>query len=225
MEDTRHLNLTDPATETVYCHYQGDVVKFDGVHVAKVCWNCPYWGGLAEGYGVECVYDDPNATAPEVKYTKPNAAKAEAPQKPAEGEEDSVASAAGIAARDARAQLAPAKPEQEVPAEDAGKGAEQPPAEEGAAAAAPAPGAAGAEEEMPTEPAATTAPATPPAKAPAAPAPKAPPAAPTAPAAPGAKAPVPPVPPKKKKPFPPVPAGKSATAVDVLAAIAQEKKS
>src|SRR3990167_1814496 len=108
-EDVRHINLTNPADETAFCFYQGDVVKFDGVHVAKVCWNCPFWGGLADGYGVECVYDDPGATAPEVKYTKPNAAMAEAPERFAEGEEDSVASAAGIAARDARAQLAPAK--------------------------------------------------------------------------------------------------------------------
>ncbi len=215
MEDTRHLNLTDPATETVFCFYQGDVVKFDGVHVAKVCWNCPFWGGLAEGYGVECVYDDPNAREQTVKYTKPNAAKAEAPERFAEGEEDSVASAAGIAARDARAQLAPAQPEEEVPAEDEGAAAGQPAAEEGAAVPAPAPGVAGSEEEeMPTQPAA----AAPAPKAPAAPAPKAP------PAAPGAKAPALPAPPEKKKPFP---AAKAATAVDVLAALTQtqEKKS
>ena len=128
MQDARHINMTDPATEQVYCHFQGDVAKFDGVHVATVCWGCPFWAGLAGGFGVECVYDDANATQPEVTYTKPATAMAEAPE--AVEDADSIASTDGIAARDERVKLTPATEDAEAPTEEV-------PAEE-APAAAPA---------------------------------------------------------------------------------------
>jgi len=112
MEDVNHINLVD-ANEQVYCHFTGQVDVFDGVHVAKLCWNCPFWGGLTpEGNGVSCVYDDPAATAASVKYTKPSAALAEAPERP----EDltTVSSQAGLAAFQARQAMVPAQPEGEA---------------------------------------------------------------------------------------------------------------
>lgn len=115
-QDVRHKNMTDPAAEQAYCHLQGDIVKFDGVHVANVCWGCSYWGGLAGGFGVECVYDDANATQPEVTYTKPVTAMAEAPE--AVDDADSISSADGIAARDARIALTPVAADADVPAKE-----------------------------------------------------------------------------------------------------------
>lgn len=135
MEDVRHINKTDPATEQVFCFYRGAVAKFDGEHVANVCWQCPYWGGLAGGYGVECVYDDPSATAVAVTYTKPSAAAAEAPEVPED--KDSVASQAGIAARDARIEMSPPAAEGEIPAVEPAPATDEAAAEESTPLAAP----------------------------------------------------------------------------------------
>lgn len=101
-EDVVHINLTDP-NEQVYCHLLGEVSTFDGPFVSKTCWTCPYWTGLARGYGVECTYDDPNASSNPVKYSKATAAKAEAPEPPEDPE--TISSQAGVAALRSREQL------------------------------------------------------------------------------------------------------------------------
>ncbi len=127
-QDVKHINMTEPVSETVYCHYQGDIVKFDGVHVANICWGCPFWAGLAGGFGVECIYDDANATQPEVVYTKPATAKAEAPERVEDA--DSIASTDGIAARDARVKLSPAVEDATTPVEEETPTEEAAPTEE-----------------------------------------------------------------------------------------------
>jgi len=111
MEDVIHVNATDPNGQ-VYCHYQGDVVNFDGVHVSKVCWTCPFWTGLNGGFGVECTYDDPGATANPMKYTKAGAAKAEAPE-PTD-DPNSVSSQGGLASMQARQGLQNEEPVEET---------------------------------------------------------------------------------------------------------------
>lgn len=101
----RHVNLTDEDGQ-VYCHQEGGLVVYDGEHIHKSCWSCPYWSGVAKGYGVECSYEDVNVPAgiDEVSMSKPEDALAAAPPIPKSSVD--IASPIGIAARDARVVLA-----------------------------------------------------------------------------------------------------------------------
>ena len=116
MEDVRHINRVD-TNEQVYCHNVGKIVTFDGPFVAKTCWLCPLWGGLSDGYGVECVWDDAKAPSAEVKYTKPATAQAEAGERPSDL--SAIGSQASLAALKARLSLKPGQEDQaEQPASD-----------------------------------------------------------------------------------------------------------
>lgn len=124
MEDVIHIHKID-SSENVYCHKMGDIVKFDGPFVAKECWACPLWAGLDDGTAVVCVYDDPNAAQKMLTYTKPSAAKAEAPEKPKNPDEvsslDSLAamkSRLKLTAADGRIPTTAGGPEPTAPAEE-----------------------------------------------------------------------------------------------------------
>ncbi len=112
MQDVKHINVVDPATESVYCHAAGDVVKFDGPYVANNCWFCPLWGGLNDGYSVVCIFDDEREAQPEVTYTKPTAAMRHAPQP----EEDlsAISSVASLEAWKARLKVTPVQQDEPV---------------------------------------------------------------------------------------------------------------
>lgn len=198
MEDVVHKNLTDP-NEQVYCHLNSSIVSFDGPFVAQTCWMCPFFVGLAGGFGVECCYDDANATTNPMIFNKPSAAQAEAPD--AGDDPTAIASQAGIASAAARVQAMPQ--ESDVPAQDedvADGGADD--ATEGDANAPTPPGneakaPAGKKAPTPPMPSDAKVPAAPGAKAPAVPNAKAPPVPSGIPAPQGN------FPPKKKSPFPP----------------------
>lgn len=92
---SNHVNLLDDSGQ-VYCHYEGDIVTLDGEHIAQVCWKCPYWVGLAGGYGVECEYKDGNLGKGVEKMTYRNAEDARDHAPEATKSYDSIASKDGI---------------------------------------------------------------------------------------------------------------------------------
>jgi hypothetical protein len=100
----RHINLTDDEGQ-VYCHQKHAIIPIDGEHIAKSCWGCSYWSGMAKGWGVECTYEDGNIVkgVDEVSFSQPSDALSAAP--PISKAMDEIASPVGIAARDARMML------------------------------------------------------------------------------------------------------------------------
>ena len=59
-----HVNIPNYKGE-VYCHLIDDKLSFKSENMAKVrhqCSNCKFFGGTAQGQGVECVYPDTKAT-------------------------------------------------------------------------------------------------------------------------------------------------------------------
>lgn len=101
----RHINLTNDQGK-IYCHKGSAISELDGLHLAGMCWACPYLAGLKQGYGVECLYDDPNVgpNIDEVTFSNPEDAMQAAPERP--GNLDSIASDDGIESRDLRMKLA-----------------------------------------------------------------------------------------------------------------------
>lgn len=104
-DPVRHINLSDDSGR-VYCHKGGAISELDGLHLAGMCWSCPYFAGLAKGYGVECTYEDQNVgpNIDEVSFSNPDDALASAPEKPANL--DSIASDDGLESRDLRLKTA-----------------------------------------------------------------------------------------------------------------------
>jgi len=99
--EVNHINLIDDSGQ-VYCHLGGDIDVLDGEHVAKSCWICPYWVGLAGGYGVECSYKDENLgrQVSEMTYRNAEDARDHAPEPPEDP--NSIASKDGIKMMDLR---------------------------------------------------------------------------------------------------------------------------
>lgn len=133
-----HVNLIDESGQ-VYCHYQGDIDTFDGEHIAQVCWKCPYWMGLAGGYGVECDYKDENLGKGVEKMTYRNAEDARDHAPEATKNYDSIASKDGIKLNQLRAKNSSDQEEaageveqdkEEAAAKDAEAVAEEAPVEE-----------------------------------------------------------------------------------------------
>lgn len=102
--DVRHVNISDTEGK-VYCYKQYAVVELDGPHLSEQCWVCPFWAGLAGGYGVECMYEDDKVMngVELVKFRNPEDAKDHAPKKASNL--DGAASKFGVKANDARAEL------------------------------------------------------------------------------------------------------------------------
>lgn len=97
----RHINLVDDSGQ-VYCHFMAEIVPLEGPHVATVCWKCPYWTGLAGGYGVECTYQDENLGkgVQEMTYRNAEDSRDHAPKKA--GNPDSISDKDALKARDLR---------------------------------------------------------------------------------------------------------------------------
>ncbi len=51
---TRHIQQYSP----VYCHRLFSTVEYTQKHLETYCHDCPYLSGSAQGYGVECTWDD-----------------------------------------------------------------------------------------------------------------------------------------------------------------------
>ena len=61
MPQINHLNyFTGDAS--IYCEKQGEVVHCDQYFVDTQCCFCTMWSGSLQGEGIECYYDDPDAT-------------------------------------------------------------------------------------------------------------------------------------------------------------------
>lgn len=68
-----HINFINEEGE-IYCRRIKNVVKYK--KCAKMCEDCPFWAGFAQGQGVECEYEDPRGDS-ETGYRCPDSPQQE----------------------------------------------------------------------------------------------------------------------------------------------------
>ena len=71
---TTHINI--PKDGKIYCRFRNKIVDAKETF-GKVCRYCDYFGGTAQGQGIECLWDDKSvkravytATDPQAEYNR-----------------------------------------------------------------------------------------------------------------------------------------------------------